>query len=90
MPVPLSPVDVTLNTDAWIVNDCDVAEVNPVDVATSVYPTPALLMERSLNVATPLTALRVSVPLSVPLDGLAPSAMVTGDAALVTVLPAAS
>src|SRR5947208_802460 len=44
-----------------------VADVSPVLVADSVYPLPALLMERLLKVAVPLTAATVVVPLRVPL-----------------------
>jgi hypothetical protein len=36
--------------------------------ASSVYPVPALSIDRSLNVATPLTAVWVTVPLSVPVS----------------------
>ena len=43
---------------------------------------PVLLIERSLNVAMPFTALTGVVPLSVPVLGLLPIAMVT-DAVLV-------
>ena len=38
---------------------------------------PALLIDRLLKVATPLTAATVSVPPSVPLPGFAPRAIVT-------------
>src|SRR5437764_481490 len=39
-----------------------VAPASRSDAAVSVYPLPALLMDRALNVATPLTALTVVVP----------------------------
>ena len=39
------------------------------------------------NVATPATAFTVSVPDSVPLDGLVPIAIVTGSVDVVTVVP---
>jgi hypothetical protein len=47
-------------------------------------------MDRSLKVAMPLTAFRVSVPNSVPPPGLVPMLSVTASVAVVTVLPAAS
>ena len=47
-------------------------------------------MLRLLNVATPLTAATVVVPLSVPLPGLLPIATVTDALLVVTVLPNAS
>src|SRR6266571_529962 len=47
-------------------------------------------MLRSENVATPLTALRLSVPASAPPPGLVPIATVMRVVALVTVLPKAS
>src|SRR5207244_10863935 len=49
----------------------------PPALAVSVYPVPVLLILRSKNVATPLTAATGLVPLSVPPPGLAPSAKVT-------------
>ena len=52
-------------------------EVKPVEVALSVYPTPALSIERLENVAVPLTAFTVRVPESVPLDGFVPMERVT-------------
>ena len=60
-------------------------------VAASVYPLPALSIERVLNVAVPLTAATVLVPASVPLGlpALVPMATVTF-AVLVVRLPAAS
>jgi hypothetical protein len=54
--------------------------VAPVSVpldAVSVYPVPALLIDRPENVATPLTAATVVLPDSVPLPGFAPIATVT-------------
>ena len=47
-------------------------------------------IDNPLNVATPLTAATVAVPLSVPLLGLVPIARVTFDVFDVTVLPPAS
>src|SRR6266851_1601862 len=47
-------------------------------------------MDRLLNVATPLTALTVLVPLSVPPLGLVPMATVIEALLVVTVLPKAS
>src|SRR5580704_1606653 len=47
-------------------------------------------MLRFENVATPATAFATAVPLSVPLDGLFPMAMVTWLVAVGTTLPAAS
>jgi hypothetical protein len=60
-----------------ILNELLVAPVNPVLLAVKVYPVPALSMDRLLNVATPLTAAAVVVPLSVPLLGFVPIATVT-------------
>src|SRR5262245_22629335 len=54
-----------------------VALVKGSELAESVYPLPDLLIERFENVATPLTAATVSVPLRVPLPGLVPMAIVT-------------
>ena len=54
-----------------------VAPFRPEAVATSVYPLPVLSIERLAKVATPLTALAVAVPESVPAPGLAPMASVT-------------
>ena len=51
---------------------------------------PALSMLKVEKVATPLTALTVAVPASVPLPGLVPMASVTLVVALVTVFPCAS
>jgi hypothetical protein len=46
-----------------------------------------LLIERLLKVATPLTALTVVVPESVPLEGFVPIASVIGAVELVTTVP---
>jgi len=43
-----------------------VAEVRPLEVTTRVSPEPLRLMERPEKVATPLTALSVNVPESLP------------------------
>ena len=51
---------------------------------------PALLIDRLLKVATPLTAAAVSVPPSVPLPGFVPRAIVTLEVFVVTTLPLAS
>ena len=51
---------------------------------------PVLSILRSLNVATPFTAATVRVPLSVPLLGFVPIAIVTESVDEVTVLPIAS
>ena len=56
----------------------------------SLYPDPARSIERFENVATPLTAFTVVVPLSVPAPGLVPIVRVIGLEALVTVCPSAS
>jgi len=52
-----------------------VAAARPLLVADKVYPVPALLIERSLKVATPLMALTGVVPEIVPPPGLVPMAM---------------
>ena len=51
---------------------------------------PSLLMLRVENVATPATAFACAVPLSVPLDGFVPMAIVTWFVAVGTTMPAAS
>ena len=68
-----------------IVNGELVAVARPALAAVSVYPTPELLILRSLNVATPLVALTISVPANVPLLGFVPIATVIGAALVVTV-----
>src|SRR4051794_26668231 len=73
-----------------MLNAALVPPVSPVADAVSVYPLPALLIERPLKVATPLTALSVAVPLSVPLLGFVPIAPVIDAVLVVTVLPPAS
>lgn len=67
-----------------------VAPVRPAEDADSVYPVPTLSIERLEKVATPLTALTVAVPDSVPPDGFVPIASDTEAVEVVTVLPAAS
>src|SRR2546422_214994 len=62
----------------------------PPALAVSVYPVPVLLILRTKNVATPLTAATGLVPLSVPPPGLAPSAKVTSPVKPVATLPRAS
>ncbi len=52
-----------------MLNAADAAVVSPVAAADSVYPMPALLMDRPGNVATPATAATVVVPDSVPPPG---------------------
>src|SRR3989441_3392629 len=59
----------------------------PLSVAVRVYPVPARLIERLLKVATPLTAFTVADPLSVPLLGFVPIAMVTESVLLATTVP---
>ena len=51
---------------------------------------PALLIDKLLNVATPLTAATVRVPLKVPPPGFVPMAIVTLLLLPVTTLPLAS
>ena len=60
------------------------------DTAVRVYPLPALSIERVEKTATPLTALTVVVPESVPPPGFASMARVTWPVAEVTVFPLAS
>src|SRR5260370_16792914 len=67
-----------------------VAPVSDEALAARVYPVPAWLMLRFENVATPLEALTVNVPPSVPLDGFVPMAIVIGFVAEVTSLPLVS
>jgi len=67
-----------------------VAPVRPLLVVASVYPIPALLIDRLLNVATPFAAvLAVVVPDSVP-PGFVPIVTVTDLPATGTASPAAS
>ncbi|HEX4529934.1 MAG TPA: hypothetical protein VIA11_10955 [Acidimicrobiia bacterium] len=67
-----------------------VAPVSPPSVAANRYPFPAWSIERPEKVATPLTALTVLVPDSVPVPGFVPMASVTDDVSEVTVFPKAS
>src|SRR5919201_2267674 len=67
-----------------------VALVRPVLAARSVYPVPVLLIDRSVKLATPFTALTVNVPLSVPPPGFAAIATAIAAVLVVTVLPPAS
>lgn len=67
-----------------------VAPVRPVAAAVNVYAVPDLLIEIFENVAMPLEAFGLKVPLSVPVPGLVPMARVTESVALVTVFPLAS
>ena len=54
-----------------------VVTVSAPALATSVYPVPLRLIERSVKVATPCTAVIVVVPLSAPAPGFVPRATVT-------------
>ena len=81
--------DVTTSL-SWILNVEETTEVRPEAVAWSVSPTPGALMVTPVNVATPLTAVAVSVPPNVAPPGLAASASVTLPVKLVARLPAAS
>lgn len=67
-----------------------VALVSAPDEALSVYPVPDLLIERPEKVATPLTALTVAVPESVPPPGFVAIATVIDADEVVTVFPPAS
>ena len=64
-----------------------VAPVRPLLEASNVTPVPAALSVRSTNRATPLTAVTVVLPPSVPPAGPLPSAMVTDPVKPVEVLP---
>ena len=65
-----------------------VAEVNPLDVATNVYPLPPVSIRRLPKKAIPLSGLLlVKLPERVPPAGLLPMAIVTGLVAFVTMLP---
>ena len=64
--------------------------LKPEDIASSVYPLPALSMEISLKVATPLTAATVSVPHKEPPPGLLLIVNVMESVAVVTGFPKAS
>ncbi len=67
-----------------------VSLANPGLVALSVYPMPGRSIARSLNVATPPLAVRVSVPASDPEPGFVPIAIVTSPANAGVALPARS
>src|SRR5712691_3360104 len=67
-----------------------VAPVKPLLAAVNVYPVPVLLIDRSLNVATPLEADAVVVPLNVPEPGFVPIATVIDADEPVTTFPLAS
>ncbi len=60
-----------------MLNADDVMLVNPAELATTVYPVPTLLSVNALNVATPPTALTLTVPPSVEPPGFEPIASVT-------------
>src|SRR5512143_2763257 len=62
---------------AVMLNAAEVALVRPVELATSVYPVPVLLIARSENVATQLLAALLVVPPSVPDPGFVPIAIAT-------------
>ena len=87
----------TVNT-SWVgvtvvmLNSGLLTAVSPLEVARRRYPLPALLMDRSENVATPATAATVLVPESVPPPGFALAGIlsVTFPVNCVTVLPNAS
>src|SRR5687767_4661490 len=69
-------VKASLVAAAWLMlNAADVAAVSDAEVALSVYPVPALSMDRLEKVATPAAATTVVVPDSVPPPGLVPMAM---------------
>ena len=80
----------SLAAGPYMVKALLVAPVRPALEATSVYPTPTLLMLRSLKVATPATALTGVVPVNVPPTGLVPIAIPMEAVEVVTVLPAIS
>src|SRR5438876_10116903 len=67
-----------------------VAPAGPVALAASVYPVPTLSILTFANVATPLTAVTLVVPASVPPPGLAAIASATLPLNGVAVLPCAS
>jgi len=72
------------------VNDVEVAVPRLGDDATSEYPVPALSILRSVNLATPLVALTVVVPESVPPAQFDSSATVISFVAVVAVSPSVS
>src|SRR6266704_1794917 len=67
-----------------------VAPAGPVALAASVYPVPTLSILTFANVATPLTAVTLVVPASVPPPGLLRIASATLPVKGVAVLPCAS
>ncbi|MET0420450.1 MAG: hypothetical protein ABW073_01980, partial [Acidimicrobiia bacterium] len=75
---------------ALTVNVDLVALVSPALDATSVYPVPALLIDRAGNVATPFVALTDTGPDRVPPPGFVPIAMAIGAPLDVTTLLPAS
>src|SRR5580693_2282281 len=76
--------------ETTMLNGLLVAAVRADAVAVNVYPLPTLLMSSVENVATPFTALAVTVPDKVPAAGFVPIAMVIWLVADVTTLPSAS
>src|SRR4051794_35168571 len=72
------PLKASAAAAPWVMSKLDeVAPVTPIADAPSMYPLPALSMDRPANVATPAVAAAVVVPDSVPLPGLLAMTRVT-------------
>src|SRR5256885_16475487 len=80
-------VNASLAAAAGVIVNAALGAVSDPAVACSVYPAPALSIERSANVATPATAATVFVPDSVPPCVFVPSVITTSPVKPVTVLP---
>src|SRR5438045_3992747 len=72
---------------AVMLNAVEVSDTNEPSDASSLYPFADVLIERSLKVAAPPTAVRVNVPFNVALPGLAANAMVMSDVSELTRFP---
>jgi hypothetical protein len=83
--IPISHAPPDAQIPALVVKLADVTEVNDVDAKVKVY-VPAVVCVRSVNVATPLTAVTVVVPPKVPPE----AETVTDTFECETVLPTAS
>jgi hypothetical protein len=83
-------VKASFAADGTMLNAALVVLFSVPDEATTVYPLPALLIDRLGKLATPFAGFTVVTPASVPPPGFAPMATVTALVALGTVLPEAS
>src|SRR6266513_3609436 len=80
-------VNASFAAAAGVIVNAALGAVSDPAVACSVYPAPALSIERSANVATPATAATVFVPARVPPCVFVPNVSTTLPVKLVTVFP---